>query len=244
MQLNHENQKGRRTKELHGREQLLLNLVKWRILDVDWDDQIREQKVPKVGSNINRPLESGSCDAKDTNKSGSKIKIDLIEEVEDERFLFEKQAVIARFIVPKMYRKTIHDWVDNNWRKHIVIKFIPKGFFVAIFTEESERNHILEKKNWYLGNHPLYIQPWTPNFNPTPLAVYEVSAWIRLFNLPIEYWSDSSLEKIGRTLGTLLEIDEEIIENDLYTYTRLKIAAVKTIPQSITILASNGAWNQ
>ncbi|GLJ53991.1 hypothetical protein SUGI_1154710 [Cryptomeria japonica] len=101
---------------------------------------------------------------KKTKKSGSKIEIDLTEEVEDERFIFEK---------PKMSRKTIHDWVDNKWGKHIVIKFIPKGFFVALFTEESERNHILEKENWYLGNHPLYIQPWTPNFDPTPSAVYE-----------------------------------------------------------------------
>ncbi|GLJ38710.1 hypothetical protein SUGI_0789000 [Cryptomeria japonica] len=119
-----------------------------------------------------------------------------------------------------MSRKTIHDWVNNNCGKCIVVKFLPKGFFVAVFTEESERNHISKKENWYLGNNPLYIQPWTPNFDPTPLAVYEKPVWVRLFNLSIEYWSDSSLEKIGRTLGTLLEIDEEIIENDLYTYAR------------------------
>ncbi|GLJ26389.1 hypothetical protein SUGI_0508730 [Cryptomeria japonica] len=197
VQPNHENQVGRHVEELHGREQLLLNPVKWHILDVYWDDQIREQKVPKVGNNINRPLESRCCDEKETKRSGSKIEIDLTEEVEDERFFFEKQAVIARFIGPKMFKKSIHDWVDNNWGKRIVIKFIPKGFFVAIFTEESERNHILEKENWYLGNHPLYIQPWTPNFDPTPSAVYEEPVSICLFNLPIEYWSDSSLEKIG-----------------------------------------------
>ncbi|GLJ30026.1 hypothetical protein SUGI_0593620 [Cryptomeria japonica] len=178
VQLNHENQKGRRVEEMHRREQPLLNPVKWRILDVDWDDQVREKKVPKVGSNINRPLESGSCDEKDKKKSGSKIEIDLIEEVEDERFFFEKQAVIARFIGPKMSRKTIHNWVDNNQGKHIVINFIPKGFFVAVFTEEYERNHILEKENWYLGKHPLYIQPWTPKFDPIPLAVYEEPVWI------------------------------------------------------------------
>ncbi|GLJ26272.1 hypothetical protein SUGI_0504940 [Cryptomeria japonica] len=116
-----------------------------------------------------------------------------------------------------MSRKSIHDWVDNKWGKHIVVKFLPKGFFVVVFTEETERDHILEKENWYLDNHPSYIQPWTPNFDPTSLANYEEPVWVRLFNLPIEYWSDSSLEKIGPTLGTLLEIDEDIIESDLYT---------------------------
>ncbi|GLJ53373.1 hypothetical protein SUGI_1138080 [Cryptomeria japonica] len=207
------------------------------------DDQLRVQKVPKEGNNINRTLESRCFEEIDTKKLGSKIEIDLTEEVANERAFFEKQAVITRFIGPKMSRKTIHDWADNNWGKRIVVKFLPKGFFIVVFTKESKRNHILEKENWYLGNHPLYIQPWTPNFNPTPLVVYEELVWVRLFNLPIEYWSDSSQEKIGRTLGTLLEIDEEIIENDLYTYKRLKIVVVKTIPQSITILALDGEWN-
>ncbi|GLJ42931.1 hypothetical protein SUGI_0890660 [Cryptomeria japonica] len=196
-QLNHENQNDRHAEESQGCEHVLQNLVKWRILDVDWDDQEREQK-----------------------------------------------AIIARFIRPKMSRKTIHDWVDSNWGKHIVIKFIPKGFFVAIFIEESERNHILEKENWFMGHLPLYIQPWTPKFDCNPLAMYEEPVWIRLFNLPIEYYSDLSLEKIGRTLGTLLEIDEEIIDNDLYTYARMKITVVKTIPRSITILSSDGEWDQ
>ncbi|GLJ15311.1 hypothetical protein SUGI_0251050 [Cryptomeria japonica] len=197
VQPNHENQKGWHTNELHRYEHLLPNPVKWRILEVDRDDQIRVHKVPKEGGNINQTLESGCCEEIDTKKSRSKIEIDLTEEVADERVFFEKQAVITRFIGPKMLRKTIHDWVDNNWGKCTVVKFLPKGFFIAIFTEESERNHILEKENWYLGDHPLYIQPWTPNFDPTPLVVYEELVWVRLFNLPIEYWSDSSLEKIG-----------------------------------------------
>lgn len=52
------------------------------------------------------------------------------------------------------------------------------------------------------------------------------------------------MEKIGRTLGTLLEIDEDIIEGDLYTYARLKIVAVKTIPSSMMLLSVNGEWKQ
>ncbi|GLJ29641.1 hypothetical protein SUGI_0584460 [Cryptomeria japonica] len=102
-----------------------------------------------------------------------------------------------------------------------------KGFFVAIFTEKGIRDQILSSKNWYFDNFPLYIQSWTPNFNPLKLAVYETLVWIKLYNLPIEYWGDSSLEKIGRMLGTLLEIDEEIIENDSYIYVGMKIVAVK-----------------
>ncbi|GLJ07953.1 hypothetical protein SUGI_0078230 [Cryptomeria japonica] len=68
--------------------------------------------------------------------------------------------------------------------------------------------------------------------------------WIRLYNLPIEYWGDSCLKNIRRTLGTLLEIDEKIVEEDLYMYARLRIVAVKTIPSHVTLITSEGKWRQ
>ncbi|GLJ32047.1 hypothetical protein SUGI_0645360 [Cryptomeria japonica] len=49
---------------------------------------------------------------------------------------------------------------------------------------------------------------------------------------------------IGRSLDTLLEIDEEIVEGDLYTYARLKVVALRTIPSSVMLLNADGNWKQ
>ncbi|GLJ23324.1 hypothetical protein SUGI_0441300 [Cryptomeria japonica] len=126
----------------------------------------------------------------------------------------------------------------------LVVNFLPRGFFVVVFAKGSERNKVLQQENWFVEDSPLYIQPWQSNFDPLPLVVYDNPMWIRLYNLPIEYWGDSCLEKIGRTLGTLLEIDEKIIEEDLYSYARLKIAVVKIIPSHVTLITSKGKWRQ
>ncbi|GLJ42558.1 hypothetical protein SUGI_0882270 [Cryptomeria japonica] len=115
-------------------------------------------------------------------------------------------------------------WVEKNWGSQVLVKYLPKGFFVIIFVEKEERDKALNAKNWYFEKFPLYIQPWTSNFNPLKLVIYDSPVWIRLFNLPIEYWGDPCLEKIGRTLGTLLEIDEGIIDKDSYVYARMRIA--------------------
>ncbi|GLJ11267.1 hypothetical protein SUGI_0150000 [Cryptomeria japonica] len=141
-----------------------------------------------------------------------------------------------------MTRTTIKEWIAKSWGTSLVIKFIPGSFFVVVFADNTERDNILCKQNWFAGDHPVYIQPWAPNFNPLPLVVYDHPVWIRLYNLPIEYWRDQSLEKIGNSLGTLLEIDEEIVEKDLYTYARLKIVAVKEIPSVIILISSKGKW--
>ncbi|GLJ52568.1 hypothetical protein SUGI_1118720 [Cryptomeria japonica] len=76
------------------------------------------------------------------------------------------------------------------------------------------------------------------------LKVYKEPIWIRVYNLPMEYWRESSLECIGRSLGTLLEVDKDIIENDSYLYARIKIAVVKKVPSIIYLKAGERRWKQ
>ncbi|GLJ19492.1 hypothetical protein SUGI_0352060 [Cryptomeria japonica] len=106
-----------------------------------------------------------------------------------------------------------------------VIKFIPKGFFVFLFEDGKYIDRILNQENWYASDHAIYLQPWSPNFDPLPLVVYPALVWIQLYNLPIEYWSEIILEKIGRTLWTLLEVDLDD-EDDLCKFARLRIVTV------------------
>ncbi|GLJ44382.1 hypothetical protein SUGI_0930330 [Cryptomeria japonica] len=170
--------------------------------------------------------------------------MDLSKDVADDCSIFENHAIIRRVVGPKFPRKSIRSWVDEHWGKHVVIKFMPKSFFVAVFTEAKERDRILCSQNWFFDSHPFYIHPWYPNFDPTQLAIYDKPLWVHLYNLPSEYWSNPCLERIGRTLGTLLEIDEAIIDVDLYIYARIKIAAIKEIPPSISIITNEGSWVQ
>ncbi|GLJ49247.1 hypothetical protein SUGI_1040400 [Cryptomeria japonica] len=110
--------------------------------------------------------------------------------------------------------------------------------------EETVRNRILNQQNWLFGSTDLYLQPWQPNFDPVPLAVYKEPIWIRLYNLPMEYWGEASLECIGRSLGMFLEVDEDIIENDSYMYARIKIVAIKKVPTAFFLKVGVRRWKQ
>ncbi|GLJ16004.1 hypothetical protein SUGI_0265060 [Cryptomeria japonica] len=135
------------------------------------------------------------------------IQIDFTKELKEDVVFGVEHAVIAKLIGLNWSRKDIKKWVECNWGKITVIKFIAKGFFAVLFEEEEEINRALIDRNWFVNTHVVYIQSWTPHFDPTPLVVYSEPVWIRLYNLPIEYWSEDLWEKIGRTLGTLLETD-------------------------------------
>ncbi|GLJ46676.1 hypothetical protein SUGI_0983700 [Cryptomeria japonica] len=163
--------------------------------------------------------------------------------MEEDRKLWVEHVVIAKILGLNWSRKNIRSWVEEQWGDRIVIKFLPKRFFVVLFEKGSKRDCIINQENWFVEKHAVYLQPWTPNFDPIPLAVYSYPIWIRLYNLSIEYWGEVFLEKIGKMLGTVLEIDFDD-EEDLFKYARLRIAAVRRVPDFIMLCASNGVWQQ
>ncbi|GLJ40140.1 hypothetical protein SUGI_0822520 [Cryptomeria japonica] len=176
--------------------------------------------------------------------SEPKMDIVLPEEIEDDIALWSEMAVIGRFIGARISRVQSRAWVKENWSQDFVLKFIPVGFFIMVFKEETVRNRILNQQSWLFGSAHPYLQPWQSNFDLVPLAVYKEPIWIRLYNLPTEYWGEASLECIGRSLGTLLEVDEDIIENDSYLYARIKIVAIKKVPSAIFLKVGERRWKQ
>ncbi|GLJ28744.1 hypothetical protein SUGI_0566570 [Cryptomeria japonica] len=170
-------------------------------------------------------------------------RIDFSKELKEDVVFWEEYVVIAKIIGLNWPRKDITKWVECNWGKRTVTKFIAKGFFVVLFEEEEERNRPLIDRNWFIMLHAVYIQPWMPHFYPTPLAVYSEPVWIRLYNLLIEYWSEELWEKIGRTLGTLLETDFDDVE-DICKCAHMRIATVKRILERITLVSDLREWSQ
>ncbi|GLJ11368.1 hypothetical protein SUGI_0154140 [Cryptomeria japonica] len=123
--------------------------------------------------------------------------IDISSETEEDRALWEERAVICKIVEPKKLRACIKDWIAKQWGMGLVVKFLPRGFFVVVFAKGSERNRVLHQENWFVEDNPLYIQPWQSNFDPLPLVVYDSPLWIELCNLPIEYWGIAVSKSLG-----------------------------------------------
>ncbi|GLJ27389.1 hypothetical protein SUGI_0537530 [Cryptomeria japonica] len=178
-------------------------------------------------------------------KIGRKYQIiDVTEEIEEDLEFLKDLAIICRFIGPRVERKKIYKWINETWKTPQITKFIQRGFFIVIFATEEERLKVLEGGVWYMDSALLYIQRWHRNFNPLITEPYEKPVWIRLNNLPMEYWTEEALHKIGQSLSTLIDIDTEIAEGDSYLYARLWVAADRTIPSEIKLLAHGKEWIQ
>ena len=53
----------------------------------------------------------------------------------------------------------------------------------------------------------MSIRSWEPNFKPSTACVSSVAVWVRLPELPIEYYEPSVLRDLGKAIGPVLRID-------------------------------------
>ncbi|GLJ20581.1 hypothetical protein SUGI_0374780 [Cryptomeria japonica] len=94
------------------------------------------------------------------------------------------------------------------------------------------------------GFETLNIQRWHRNFNPLKTDPYDKPLWIRLNNLSMEYWTEEAPEKVGRSLGTLMDIDVDIAQGNSDLYARLQLVAVRRIPLHVKLCAHGMEWIQ
>lgn len=66
---------------------------------------------------------------------------------------------------------------------------------------------VLDKGPWFIGEHFLSIRPRIPNFRSCSADVSSIAVWVRLTELPIEYYQVEALKEIGSTIGKVLRID-------------------------------------
>nr|POE67861.1 hypothetical protein CFP56_62033 [Quercus suber] len=81
------------------------------------------------------------------------------------------------------------------------------GFFLTRLSLGEDYENVLRKGLWFIGDHFLSIRPWEPDFKPVLASVSSIVVWIRLNELPIEYYNAEALQLIGKAIGNVFRVD-------------------------------------
>lgn len=68
-------------------------------------------------------------------------------------------------------------------------------------------NLILQKGPWFIYGNFLSIQRWQPNFVATEARQTYSAVWVRLPQVPTEFYDGKMLQKIGGAIERLLKVD-------------------------------------
>ena len=80
-------------------------------------------------------------------------------------------------------------------------------YFLIKFELREDVDNILKGGPWFIGKHFLAIRQWEPEFKASSAMFSSVAMWIRLPELPIQFYEQNALLKIGIAIGPVLRID-------------------------------------
>lgn len=83
-----------------------------------------------------------------------------------------------------------------------------EGYFVIIFATRKDRDNVLMAGPCSFFNRQVIVKPWSTKFNFQEEILRVIPVWVRLPNLPLNYWGSDSLSRIGILLGIPLFADE------------------------------------
>ncbi|KAH0636156.1 hypothetical protein KY290_036581 [Solanum tuberosum] len=95
------------------------------------------------------------------------------------------------------------------WKPTESLTLIDLGwyFYIAKFSKKENMHKALHEGPWFVIGSFLSARRWESNFVPNETMEYHTAIWIRLPQLPIEFYGREILEKIRKKLGGLLKID-------------------------------------
>ncbi|KAL8468999.1 hypothetical protein ACS0TY_031993 [Phlomoides rotata] len=78
-------------------------------------------------------------------------------------------------------------------------------------------------ENWVLQPDVIRLQHWVQDFNPDKVCTSLAQVWVRLLDLPMEYWQLSILEAMASAMRSLIRIDDLTAHCLMGHYVRLLV---------------------
>ncbi|XP_074306192.1 uncharacterized protein LOC141641431 [Silene latifolia] len=97
------------------------------------------------------------------------------------------------------------------------------SYYASRVSSKQDYEHVITQEPWMIDGHYLTIRRWVPNFIPTEDKLQFLTAWVYITNLPVEYFNEAFLKKVGSKIGTVVRIDKNTAVAERCQFTRLSV---------------------
>ncbi|XVE63525.1 hypothetical protein DITRI_Ditri07aG0027100 [Diplodiscus trichospermus] len=102
------------------------------------------------------------------------------------------------------------DMTEGEVEKRCLRSQWTNAFIIKLLGHTVGYNYLVRRLNvlWQIkfGMDVIDVG-WYPNFDPSSFKVSKLEVWVRFPNLPLEYFNEQVLMKIGRRIGRPLKVD-------------------------------------
>ncbi|KAK3221966.1 hypothetical protein Dsin_008991 [Dipteronia sinensis] len=98
-----------------------------------------------------------------------------------------------------------------------------KGFFFFKFLDDEACSNVLESGPWLFAGRMVILKKWHPRLILTKETCSKIPVWVKLFNIPHEYWNEEGLSHIASAVGKPLYADSLTESMKRISYARVCI---------------------
>ena len=120
-----------------------------------------------------------------------------------------KSSIIVKVAGKLFGYKALLTRLTSFWCPKGNLNIIDLGheFFLVKFTLATDYLNVLERGPWFVGENYLSMHKWEPEFQAAKAKVASLVAWIRLPDLPIEFFHHDILCTIGNKIRRFVKMD-------------------------------------
>jgi hypothetical protein len=153
-------------------------------------------------------------------------------------------SLIGQFLDKPLPFYVVKRSVDNLWSMYgsVDVSLLENGLYLFRFADEKTRDIVLEEKLWYIANKPLILRRWVPGMQLLKLSLSSIPIWVKLHNLPLEYWNPICLSHIASGVGKPICSDSVTEEHQRLGFARvlIEVDTNSEFPKEIDILDIEG----
>nr|KAJ0226858.1 hypothetical protein LSAT_V11C100000010 [Lactuca sativa] len=120
-----------------------------------------------------------------------------------------KTTLYGYFIDKHVNFFNVNKFAHNMWKKHGLEEVMvnDEGIYFFRFSSEQGMLSVLEGGVWMIFESALVVRRWTTGVSSVKDQHDKVPVWVKIYNVPLEYWNGTGLSHIAWEIGKPLDVD-------------------------------------
>jgi hypothetical protein len=154
-------------------------------------------------------------------------------------------SLVGQFLDKPLPYYIVKRTVESIWAQYgkVEVFLLENGLYLFRFADEKMRDEVMEAKVWHIANKPLILRKWTPGMQLLKLSLSSIPIWIKLHNLPIEFWNATCLSYVASGVGKPLCADSVTEEQQRLGFARVlvEVDMESNFPKEIEVVGVDGS---
>ena len=134
-----------------------------------------------------------------------------------------EHCLIAKVLGKRVRLQYYYDRFLSLWSPEGTLEIFELGsdFFLLNFSLPMDCEKVLERGPWLIHQHYITLRQWTPDFKPSEATTTHLKVWVDLLELPMEYYDNEVLLRIGAAIGRPVKIHPITERRERVRFSRL-----------------------